>query len=110
MNDATGRQGHRRLIVTFMVVGFLIGVLIWAYELLSAHSSRPIDMRVATLFVIFCPPGLLEVPFFELDPGTLDHAVLWLIISLLNAALYAAVGWLVAQWYEWYGSRKKARN
>lgn len=93
-----------------MVVGFLVGVLIWTYELLTAHSSGPINMRLSTVFVVLCPPGLLEVPFFDLDPWTLDHSVLWLVISLLNAALYAAIGWFIAQGYEWYESRRRTPN
>jgi len=46
------------------------------------------------VFVILCPPSVLSVAF-DPEVGTNSFYALWVVIGLLNAALYAGVRALV---------------
>ena len=43
------------------------------------------------------PPSLLSIPLFDIEPYPVGGAIFWLIIGLMNSALYAAVGSVVGR-------------
>lgn len=107
MIDPTGKHGRRKVVLAFTALGFLVAVFIWAYCELTAQTLAPINMRLWTVLIALCPPSLLTVPLFDVDPGTLDFALLWLVIALVNCALYGAIGWVAAMWYGYIRSARK---
>lgn len=88
---------ERRLIVGFSLLGLAITALIYGAILFLPFSETPSRREIFLGFVsvILCPPGLLTVPLFDADPRTTSGAALWLVIGLLNSALYAAIGALI---------------
>jgi hypothetical protein len=42
--------------------------------------------------LLLCPGSLLFVTAFDIEPQTVGFAVMWLIIGLINCAVYAVVG------------------
>jgi hypothetical protein len=71
--------------------GFAITAVFVSYQLLT-DSQSPISRNSSLMIVlvILCPPSLLSV---AVDPevGTNDYYLLWTLIALLNAGLYATV-------------------
>jgi len=71
--------------------GFAITAVFVSYQLLTDPQS-PIhrDSAFMVLFVVLCPPSLLSI---ALDPDVGSNAfyLLWTLVALLNAGLYASV-------------------
>jgi hypothetical protein len=42
--------------------------------------------------MILCPPVLLTFPLLDVEIGTGGFYVLWMVVALLNAGLYAVIG------------------
>jgi hypothetical protein len=42
--------------------------------------------------MIFCPGSLLFVIAFDIEPQSTGFAIMWLIIGLINFAVYAVIG------------------
>jgi hypothetical protein len=91
------RRKRRRLIIGLALLGLAITAAIYASIPFTPYSEPPSGTTIALGFVsiILCPPGLLTVPLFDIDAYTPGGAVLWLLIGLINAGLYAVIGALV---------------
>lgn len=99
----------RPLLIRFGLIGFVITVGIYAAQAVLPYSEIPsrTEIVVGIVSLTLCPPGLLTVPFFDIDPLSVSGAVLWLIIGLINSALYVAIGALAASFF---ANRRKARQ
>jgi hypothetical protein len=71
--------------------GFAITAVFVSYQLLT-DSQSPISRNSSLMIVlvILCPPSLLSVAA-DPEAGTNDYYLLWTLIALLNAGLYATV-------------------
>jgi hypothetical protein len=74
------------------VLGFTITAAFVSYQLLSDPQS-PIgrNLGVMLTFVILCPPSLLSIPLIDVEVGTNGFYIVWIVIGMLNAALYAGI-------------------
>lgn len=70
------------------VAGGLFGYL----EAANYAAMNPLFRAIA---IVLCPPSLLSLLFFDAEPHTVDIAIVWLFIGLVNAGLYMFVGKLV---------------
>jgi len=68
-----------------------------SYQLLTGLDS-PVSRNPALMlvFVVLCPPSLLSLAI-DKEVGTNAFYVLWTVIALLNAALFATVRTLLAR-------------
>ena len=86
-------QKPRRLTIVLAILGFSIAAVILAYaELTDSSPPPPVNVPLWTTFVILCPPALLSVPLIDIEPDSIAFVFLWLVIGLLNSAIYAAIG------------------
>ena len=99
MDSATIKQKRRRLIMVMAAVGFLIAVVIWAFSELTA-SSPAFNLHLWGVFIFACPPSLLTIPLIDVEPGSIDFAVTWLVVGLLNSGLYAVIGIMIGR-FRW---------
>jgi hypothetical protein len=58
---------------------------------------------LSAIFMILCPAVLLTFPLLDVEIGNGGFSVLWMVVTLLNAAVYAVIGSVYA------GMRKKRR-
>jgi hypothetical protein len=77
-----------RFILAFAVFGLAIAGGIAAYMTFSGLF----DEVIFTAFVILCPPALLITPFHEAMKAKGGSYLIWSMIGLLNAGIYAAIG------------------
>lgn len=71
--------------------GFAITAFFISYQLLTdGQSSLPRNSAFMISFVVLCPPSLLIVAF-DPDVGSNGFYLLWTLIALMNASLYATI-------------------
>jgi hypothetical protein len=80
----------RRMVLRFAAVGFGIAVLFFGFQMLIEPSpwSR-LNNILSAIFMILCPPVLL---LFNVEVGIGGFYVLWMVVALSNAAVYAVIG------------------
>jgi len=71
--------------------GFAITAVFVSYQLLTDPQS-PLhrDSAFMILFLVLCPPSLLSIAF-DPEVGTNAFYLLWTLVALMNAGLYASV-------------------
>jgi hypothetical protein len=47
--------------------------------------------------LVLCPGSLLFVVFIDAEPGTSGFALVWVMVALINAGLYGAVGIVIGR-------------
>jgi hypothetical protein len=79
-----------RLRIGFAALGLAIGAAIFAYLEITNYAS--FGKALVVIAVILCPPSLLSLLFIDAEPHTSGIAIVWLVIALINGALYSAIG------------------
>jgi hypothetical protein len=83
----------RRTILRFAAVGLGIAVVWIVYQMLANPSPwSPLNNFLSVIFMILCPPVLLTFPLVDVEVGDGGSYVIWTVVALLNAALYATIG------------------
>ncbi len=83
----------RSAILRFAVVGLGIPVAYVGFQMLTEPSPwSPLNTLLSAIFMIFCPAALLTIPLIDVEIGTGGFYVVWMVVALLNAALYVVVG------------------
>ena len=73
------------------MLGFAITAVFVSYQLLTdLQSTIPRNSVLMVVLVILCPPSLISI-LTETEVGTNGFYLLWTVIALLNATLYATV-------------------
>jgi hypothetical protein len=85
--------------------GFLIAVIIWTYSKLADSSPPHFNLPLWATFTVLCPPSLLSAPLIDIEPASSGFTTMWLVIGLLNSALYAVIGMLVGK-FRWKPDNK----
>jgi hypothetical protein len=70
--------------------------------LMDLSPWSPLNNILSVVFMVLCPPVLLTFPLLDVEIGTGGFYVLWMVVALLNAGLYATIGGA------YVGLRKKA--
>ena len=71
--------------------GFAITAAFISYQMLTDAQSPVLrDSAFMILFVVLCPPSLLSVAF-DPDVGSNGFYLLWTLVALMNAGLYATI-------------------
>lgn len=101
MDTITARRKRRRLAIYLAVLGFAMAAVIWAYsELTDSSPPGPLNFPLWTIFMVLCPSSLLTIPLIDVEPGSIDFALMWFVVGLVNAGLYAAIGLVVGR-FRW---------
>jgi len=77
--------------------GFAITALFLSYQMITdSQSTIQRDSAFMLVFAVLCPPSLLAL---AIDPPaeTTAFYLLWTVIALLNAGLYASVRTFVSR-------------
>ena len=86
-----------KTIVGFGLLGLAMAGASYAYWAFYDYTKPMNGIRavVATVSMISCPPQLLFVLCIDCEVIGWDGVIMYSIIGLLNAALYAAIGAIV---------------
>lgn len=77
--------------------GFAVAAGFACYQLLTnVPSPIPRNSILMLVFVALCPPSVLSLEF-DTELGTKSFYVLWVVIALMNAALYATIRGLLSR-------------
>jgi hypothetical protein len=81
---------YRRLIVGLCALGLVVALAYVSYLAFSYLNRNP---RVERVFDFLCPPSNLTAWYIDApNASTAQYGVLWVVIALINAGLYGAVG------------------
>ncbi len=81
------------MVLRFAAVGLGIAVVWVVYQMLTDPSPWSfLNNLLSAIFMILCPPVLLTFPLIDVEIGTGGFYVVWMVVALLNAALYAVIG------------------
>ena len=73
------------------VMGFSITAAFVSYQILTdPQSALARSSTIMLAFLVLCPPSILSITR-QTEFGTDSYYILWIVIGLLNAALYAGV-------------------
>jgi len=98
MDTETLRRKRRKFTFALASLGLLIAVIIWAYsELTDSSPPRPFNFPLWMAFTTLCPTSFLSVLLIDVEPGSGSFALMWVVIGLLNSALYATIGAVVGR-------------
>jgi len=78
--------------------GLVVTAAFVRYQMLTDIES-PISRNplLMIFFIVLCPPSMLSLPFADAEVGSNGFYILWGIIGLLNAGLYATIRNLIAR-------------
>lgn len=107
--ESSGKHKRRNLIWALASLGFVVAAVGWAYANLTDSSPPTFHFLVWAGFIFVCPPSLLSVPLIDVEPGTRDFALMWLVIGCVNATLCAMIGW-VAEKFIWKAEKQTAHR
>jgi hypothetical protein len=83
----------RRTVFRFAGVGLGVPVVWGVYQMLVSPSPwSPINSFLSVIFMILCPPVVLTFPLMDIKVGNPGAYVIWTVLAILNAALYAGLG------------------
>jgi hypothetical protein len=85
-------EGDRRLIAVFCLVGVIVTGAYLMYLAITLSHWHQRDPRVVGLFEILCPFAFFNAIFIDTPATAGDSAVLWAIVSILDAGLYGVIG------------------
>ena len=73
------------------VLGFSITAAFVSYQVLTdPQSALARSSTIMLTFLVLCPPSILSITR-QTEIGTDSYYILWIVIGLLNAVLYAGV-------------------
>jgi hypothetical protein len=82
----------RSTTLRFAAVGFGIAFPLVGLQMLGEPSPwPPLNNILSAIFIILCLPVLLTFPLLDVETTGVFY-VLWMVLALLNAGLYAVIG------------------
>ena len=93
-----------QIVVGFALLGLAIATVLYVFAVFHDYTKppNPKDLALAIASFILCPPTLPFLMCIDCEVIGWGGVIMYSIIGLLNAALYAVVGSVVA------GLRKKS--
>jgi hypothetical protein len=90
-------QRDRPFIAVFGLVGVMVTGAYLMYLAITVPHWQQRSPKIRALFDGLCPFGFLNAIFIDSAPSTRDSAILWIVVSILNAGLYGLIGFTVAR-------------
>jgi hypothetical protein len=106
METVVFKQKRRKLTLFLTLLGFATAAVIWGYAELTAYSPPHTNIVLLCIFALLCPVSLLSAALIDIDPGTIDFRITWLVIGILNSLLYGVVAYVVG-WFLWKPERNQ---
>lgn len=102
-----GRQlkRKRRLrALGFAAAGLVIATAFFAYFNTDPSLGTPMALWLECLTVVLCPGSLFFVTWIDIEPRTGAFVVMWVVIGIINCAVYGGIGLFVSR-YLWKSDR-----
>ena len=81
-----------RTILWFAFLGLIIAAVLFGVSEMDPALGSFLAIVVGVATLLLCPGSLLFVMAIDIEPGTRGAVVMWLIIALINCAVYAVIG------------------
>jgi hypothetical protein len=91
---------RRQLALRFALFGLAVAAAFGGYFETSPRLESPAALFAGSASLVLCPGSLLFVTFVDAEPQTSGFLFMWLVVGLINFALYGAVGMVVGK-FRW---------
>ena len=81
-----------RAILRFALLGLAIAAVSFGISEVDPAPGSSAAIVIGVVTIILCPGSLLFVTAFDIEPQTTGFTIMWLIIGLINFAVYAVIG------------------
>jgi uncharacterized membrane protein SirB2 len=81
-----------RIIFRFALLSLAIAAVFFGISEADPSPGSSVAIWAGVATMILCPGSLLFVTAFDIEPQTTGSAAMWLIIGLINSAVYAVIG------------------
>jgi len=88
---------NNKVVAYLALAGFLITAVLYLCWSLHDYTKPPTTFWVAVGLASFvlCPPSLLSILCIDCEAGTASGLPMYLLIAIMNAGLYSAIGFFV---------------
>jgi|SRR6266446_1360838 len=100
MDAAMVRRKRLKLTIRLALCGLIIAGAFFAYSETDPPPQSRMALLAGVAALVLCPGSLLFVTWIDIEVHTTASAVMWLIIGLINFALYGAIGTVVGR-FRW---------
>jgi hypothetical protein len=100
MNSAIVKRKRLKLTIGFALLGLAISTVFFAYFETDPQPGSQAMLWAAGLSLVLCPGSLLFVTWFDVEPQTSAFTVVWVVIGLINVAVYGGIGVIFSQ-FRW---------
>jgi hypothetical protein len=97
MDVVTARRKRWQLIIGLAVLGLVIATGFFAYFETDPPPGSSAAIWAAGVALALCPGSLLFVTWLDIEPHTTAFTIMWLVIGLINFAVYGAIGSVVSR-------------
>ncbi len=91
---------RRKLTISLALLGLAIATAFFAYFETDPRPGSATAVWSGVIALFLCPGSLLFVTWIDIEPQTTAFAMMWLVIALINFALYGAIGAVVGR-FRW---------
>jgi hypothetical protein len=81
-----------RTILRFAGLGLAIAAIFFGFSEMDPAPGSFVAFVLGGATLLLCPGSLLFVTAIDIEPQTTGFAVMWLIVGLINCAVYAIIG------------------
>jgi hypothetical protein len=100
---------RRQLKIGLAVLGFVIAAAFFAYFETDPRPGSLPALWAAGIALVLCPGSLLFVTWLDIEPQTTAFVIMWLVIALVNVALYGAIGGVVGK-FRWKADKEGSES
>jgi hypothetical protein len=81
-----------RTILRFAVLGLAVAAVFFGVSEMDPAPGSSVALVLGAATLLLCPGSLLFVTAIDIEPQTAGFALMWLIVGLINCAVYAVIG------------------
>lgn len=86
------KRKRRQLTIGVAVLGLAVAAFFAAYAETDPRPESTVAVWSGVTALVLCPGSLLFVTWIDIEPHTTAFAIMWLVIGLINFALYGTIG------------------
>src|SRR5258708_21698758 len=100
MDAGMATRKRRQLKIGLAMIGFVIAAAFFFYFETDPRVGSVPALWATGIALILCPGSLLFVTWLDIEPQTTAFTTMWLVIALINSALYGTIGGVVGK-FRW---------
>ena len=90
-------MNHTRKALAYRLAAAGFGITGALFAYLEATDYKPFQPIMITVSLLLCPASALSAGFLDIQPHSGDAVLAWIVIAVINGALYGVIGYAVGK-------------